>query len=145
MDTWVVDRSKTYGESDADGWAYASTLERLIDSFKMNNTVGKKSSTSMVRRRRWIRTRSCLSSTIRDSIELRIQELLTIRGKIETSVRDKRLDLMKIKEFEQKRKIKCIEMYNVKKAKLLAIVSEYKNYKSKLEHIKKVKSRFCTL
>lgn len=48
---WEIDKSKRFGESDADGYMYATNFERLLEMIRSQTTMGTPSAASLVRRR----------------------------------------------------------------------------------------------
>lgn len=55
---WLWDKSDTFGETDEDGWSYATTFDDLFASSRAKLLSGvKKPMTSLVRRRRLLRQR----------------------------------------------------------------------------------------
>ena len=63
---WTVDAtSKLYGGCDGDGWSYASSFETLFEQCSKQILSGEMGRLSLVRRRRWVRRRRCVTAAAR--------------------------------------------------------------------------------
>jgi hypothetical protein len=61
---WVWDMSGFYGETDEEGWSYATTFEDLFATSRAKCLSGqKKPMTSLVRRRRLLRQKQCVAGS----------------------------------------------------------------------------------
>lgn len=61
---WRPDTSShLYGEVDEEGWSYSNSLDTIIKQCCDRQLRGERSSLSMVRRRRWIRSSHCVDAT----------------------------------------------------------------------------------
>ena len=93
-----------YGTTDRYGWTYGTTFERLLDSLKNRKASGICTTTSLVRRRRWIRTRKCLSQTAKSSYINDIETLRAAYNRLDSAIHDKKEDLKRVLIFENHRK-----------------------------------------
>jgi hypothetical protein len=80
---WLVDKSKSFGNTDDEGWVYGPSFERIQENIKSLATSGSKSATWLFRKRRWYRNCKCVSKEIITEIESRINALHSARRDIE--------------------------------------------------------------
>lgn len=100
---WEVDHSKRYGECDAEGFMYGSSNDKLLESIRNKQTVGTTSSTSLVRRRCYIRPKICTSEAAREEHKKSIESYAATKSKLELSMKDKRQEMNAIVSFESSR------------------------------------------
>jgi hypothetical protein len=72
---------------------------------KERNGVGKNSTSSLVRTRRWIRERICVSDTAKLAHHEHIDKLISTRSLIESSLLDKKRNFESTLEYEKDRVI----------------------------------------
>jgi len=66
---WMWDNSGEYGQTDENGWSYATTFDDLFATSKARGLSGeKKPMTSLVRRRRLLRQRQCIPESPASSL-----------------------------------------------------------------------------
>ena len=63
FDEWEVDKSGAFGEVDEDGWSYATSFETLFEQTSKRTLLGEMGRMSLVRRRRWVRVKTCVDMT----------------------------------------------------------------------------------
>lgn len=104
LSEWVIDRSRSFGDVDDEGWAYGTSFESLLASIE-NKCTGSSSAgiKALVRRRRWVRTRGCISLKIYSSLQNRIKYLELTRCQIEAAVARQRENIVQIREFDAER------------------------------------------
>lgn len=69
---WAVDRSGKFGDTDAEGWSYGTTIEQLVEQTRLQALKADRSTANVMRRRRWVRCRKCV---IPDVIKLHIERV----------------------------------------------------------------------
>ena len=79
---WIIDLSGEYGGIDDDGWSYSTSFELGIESSKLRQLKCDRSSTNIFRRRRWIRSRVCTSTSVLAKHVERLEWVETIRTKV---------------------------------------------------------------
>ena len=62
--------SKSFGDTDAEGWVYGSSYERIDEMKASNNTLSVATTTTLFRKRRWKRTLTCVSKSFLEEIEV---------------------------------------------------------------------------
>jgi hypothetical protein len=112
MNEWTVDKSNSFGECDEDGWTYAPTMESLLEAYSNGKTVGEMTALSLVRRRRFIRSRICISFSLRESIESRMKLLMDTSQLLESHLKDKKEEFIALKEYEKARSLICRSGYS---------------------------------
>ena len=73
ISSWEVDLTGSYGQVDKEGWGYAVSFENLIDNTKNKCLSGEVGRLSIVRRRRWIRYRECVTAESKKEFAERMQ------------------------------------------------------------------------
>lgn len=100
---WAVDKSHAFGAHDAEGWYYGPSFERLAEIIQKRSGADVPSKTSLVRRRRWMRTMRCSSEEILEQINHRIEKVSNSRKNIEHAIREKEESLRSIQFYEENR------------------------------------------
>jgi len=103
MSDWVVDKSKTFGEVDADGWAYGPTVDSLIEAFSNGMSKAEMTALSVVRRRHLTRSRICVSFAIRESIEDKMARLVELSASLQAELTGKNSGFLALKDYERDR------------------------------------------
>jgi hypothetical protein len=98
-----VDKSNAFGAHDADGWYYGPNFERLSEIIQKRQGADVPSKTSVVRRRRWLRTMKCSSPEILEQIHHRIEKLNLNKKHLEIVIREKEESLRSIQFYEENR------------------------------------------
>ena len=129
MAKWVIDKSTLYGQTDTEGWAYASTLDGLQESYHNHTTSGEKKTTSLIRRRRWIRARICISSSVRENIAITISKLSTLKDEIDKTLRRKQADFAMIRTFERVRLTSYKDMANQNNSTIQSFVTVMRDFR----------------
>lgn len=105
MNEWTVVLSPEH--SDADGWIYASSLNDLSTC----NTQKEANTMSMFRRRKFIRSRICISHSIRDSIENQVSSLEATALLLAESLQDKQKEKSEFVAYEKTRSLRSRHIY----------------------------------
>lgn len=98
-----MDKTKSFGDTDSDGWVYGSSFEKIQEMIARTSTTGICSSTSLYRKRRWKRTMICVSKDIREELEARRENLTQTRRQVEEELRYKHTVADLINNYEKKR------------------------------------------
>lgn len=138
FDEWEVDLSRSFGETDEDGWAYASSHEKISEMIKFVCTSGIPTTTSLARRRRWRRTLVCVSQEAKLGIQSRREQITVVRQRIEASLHEKQAHVDKIKEYEEKRTTSHHQTYSLAFASILRSELILKEQVAKLKKLKQV-------
>jgi len=86
---WEVDMSGKFGGVDKDGWSYATSFETLFDNSVKQKSDGEMARFSLVRRRRWIRQRACVSAAATAAFEARVQYMNAFRYQLARIAQEK--------------------------------------------------------
>jgi hypothetical protein len=100
---WTVDHSGQFGATDSDGWVYDTTFDRLIEKILARKAIGVESSTDIVRRRRFIRARTCVTAEAKLSLQKKTAKLLAIRNKFVAALANKNTDFALTTQYERER------------------------------------------
>lgn len=104
LSEWVIDRSRSFGEVDEEGWAYGTSFESLLAAIENKCTGGSSAGIkALVRRRRYVRTRGCINLKLYTTLQTRIEYLESTRTLIERAVTLQRENVVKIREFDSER------------------------------------------
>jgi hypothetical protein len=102
-DKWTVDKSSSFGAHDADGWYYGPSFERLNEAIQKRTGADVAGKTSVVRKRRWLRTMKCNSPEILEQVQRRIEKLTLNRKNLEITIHEKEEALRSIQFYEENR------------------------------------------
>lgn len=105
---WKVDVSGKFGAVDSDGWSYGTTFESLIALSKQKKLKNERSTSNIVRRRRWIRVRICVSTQLNGIVSMKVIWVNTVCEKITEVIQINETNYMKLTEYNAKQK-KVIE------------------------------------
>ena len=94
--------SYRFGQPDPEGWYYGVSFDRLNEVMR-SRTAGPASATSLVRKRRWIRSIICRSPKINEALKERADFITLMRCNSEACQRDKEDTLKSVTEYEEKR------------------------------------------
>jgi hypothetical protein len=103
INEWSVDMSKSFGECDVDGWTYAATLDGLLEAFSNGNTCGEMTALSLVRRRRYVRHRICISQKVIGDMQSRIEILSAMSRNLKLALAAKEKELIIFQNYEKAR------------------------------------------
>lgn len=101
---WKVDKRNIFGEVDADGWSYAISFEALFDQSLRRALRKERNSRSLVRRRRWVRTRYCKSSKMIEKFAARVDWVTILREKIDAIAKKNHENFFLLSEYHV---VKC--------------------------------------
>jgi hypothetical protein len=135
---WTVDTSFSYGSTDPEGWAYGSSFDSLLEAIQANRSSGAKTTTSMVRRRRYIRLRSCVSAEANALLYTRTAALLGIRTRLEAALGDKRTSFARLMQFEKERAQLFYDKKSLFAYDIISAAGVLQNNISRLEDFKQV-------
>ena len=133
---WTIDKSHSFGATDPDGWAYETTFDRLIDDIKACKTSSVNKSTSIVRRRRYIRTRVCVTPEATAKMRARTTALLAIKNKFDLALLEKKTDYGNIMQYERERRKLCGDSWEKICDHVKRCHKAIKSNISKLEYVK---------
>lgn len=128
--------SSKYGQPDIEGWFYASTFDRLNEMFKSASGTGVASKTSLVRKRRWVRTMVCVAEEFCDSIRHRIEDIFTMRKNIEFAMKEKEQAVRAVKFYEENRSFVFSQSLHLATQGTLNTLSLLKDIGTKLKSMK---------
>lgn len=100
---WAVDTTSLYGTPDTEGWFYSASFDRIHEQMRNATASGLASATCTVRKRRWVRAITCISSELAKKIRERADRIVQIRVNIEKSLKDKEASLKSVSEYEAHR------------------------------------------
>lgn len=100
-----MDAGKRYGDTDTDGYIYASTNEGLLEMIRNRCTIGVAANTSIVRRRVMIRLKRCVNEPIKVELRRLIASYNDQKSILESSLSDKRSEMQTVVEFDEE---KCV-------------------------------------
>jgi hypothetical protein len=103
-DSWKIDRSGAFGLTDVDGWSYAGTFETLVENSTKKKLEGEMGRMSLVRRRRWVRKHSSVTTDAKKDFETRLNWAKDIRKRMEKIGAQKSIDYSAVSEYEFKRR-----------------------------------------
>ncbi len=135
---WTVDSSHSFGSTDPEGWAYGTTFDALIEAILANKASGAKQATSMVRRRRFIRARTCVSAEANALLYTRTTALLGIRTRLEAALGDKRTSFARIMQHEKERSQLFYDKKSLFSYDVISAGGVLQNNISRLEDLKQV-------
>ena len=135
---WTIDTSHSFGSTDSDGWAYETTFDRLVDSIRAGKAQGTNATTSIVRRRRFIRMRTCVTAEATAQMRARTTALLEIRNKFETALTEKKTNYALTMQYERERKRICGDSWKQMSDSVKECYRSMQSNISKLDYIKQV-------
>lgn len=135
---WQWDCSGYYGEFDEDGWSYANNFEELFKLTELRKLSAKKHPvTSLVRRRRLIRKRTCKLNSAEGSLYVAQGKWLSL---LENSLRNvihiQSIDVSSVTSYELNRSSSYNIAIPLLDKKLGHILATLGTYKSKLAQLK---------
>jgi hypothetical protein len=131
-----LDLSSRFGQPDNEGWFYASTFDRLGEMMKNATGTGIASKTSIVRRRRWVRSMICIADELNEAIKQRVDLILSIRRNIETTLKEKETAVRSVKFYEENRSFVFSQSLHLATQGTLNTLSLLKELASKLKNLK---------
>lgn len=103
-DGWDVDLTQSHGNVDSEGWSYASSFDFLVESSLKKRLDGEMGRLSLVRRRRWIRRRVCVTNKAKELFQEHVIWAQKIRGNLEAIVATQDNYNLHLLEYETQRK-----------------------------------------
>jgi len=103
---WILWPGTSLLTRDRDGWLYGKSYGEIESQVQDGLDCGSDEvrKASSVRRRRWIRTRKCVSEEAREVVKAELLWLGSIVMRLKTSLRSKREDHIAMLTFEEQRK-----------------------------------------
>lgn len=102
---WTIDKSRSYGTPDAEGWVYGPTFDRIAQNVLSTTASGVPSSICLCRKRRWNRTMVCSSSSILQGVLDRARDIKIERVRTQQFMVDNSKYVELLEPFERKRKV----------------------------------------
>ena len=102
---WEVDHSKRYGDTDAEGFMYATTNEKLLENIRNRCSSGANNTTSLVRRRVYVRPKICTTDAARDELGQLVTAIAVRKDLLEETMQEKRNEMNVILKYENSRDI----------------------------------------
>mmetsp|Transcript_8422 Transcript_8422/g.12541 ORF Transcript_8422/g.12541 Transcript_8422/m.12541 type:complete len:796 (+) Transcript_8422:25-2412(+) len=133
---WTIDTSHSFGPTDSEGWCYGVTFERLLAAIASNSTSAEDQSSCMVRRRRWIRERVCVSEEALAEHQEQVDYLLDARARMEEALRCRKEDFEMVSRYEAEREAAFAKASERYVEDMDEAVADFKRYKFKLEAIR---------
>ena len=97
---WTIDTTCSFS-TDEEGWAYGHTWDRLFEAIQKNlSTVD--STTTLVRRRKWIRGRVCVTSSAMEQLQEERDSIISQYNTIKTMIHNKCADYERISSHHEK-------------------------------------------
>ena len=141
---WSVDSTCTIGTCDENGWTYDMTWDRLLEaSRKGEGQVDFKG--AMVRRRRWIRSRVCVSEEAKQDLQTALDLLTSERSKIEACLLEMHSEYNLLMQYEKERGAVSEHITNMATNSLTKSISSLKFFLLKLGQIKQVTVLCCSV
>ena len=105
---WELDEENRYGEVDSEGFCYAMSNEKCLESLRAKSSVGVSSSSTMVRRRCYVRPKVCSTEAGKLELKRQLEAFVVKKSRLDISTKDKRAEIQSVVVFEQRRE----DMYN---------------------------------
>jgi len=134
--SWEIDTSGKYGECDSEGWSYATSFDILVEQTRLHDLRSDKNSSSMMRRRRWIRNRRCV---IPDVVKLhveRVEWIDSIRHKIQEVQAMDASNKIKLNEYSINQKEAIEKVIVATDNNILEVIHEFDDKIEKLQALK---------
>ena len=103
VDEWSLDGSDYFGTPDGEGWFYAASFDRLNESLRQRSAVGIQAKTSLVRKRRWLRTATCTTPLLIRVIQRRIEGLTHMMANMDSYLKEKEHSIKTLRFYEENR------------------------------------------
>ena len=110
---WTVDTSGKFGSTDAEGWSYATSFETLFENSIKGKSDGEMRSLSLVRRRRWVRVRQCVSTPATAAFEKQVQVMNAFKNFLNEILSKKEADFAALQKYHQEKveRLKAVSKY----------------------------------
>jgi hypothetical protein len=126
-----IDISGRFGNNDKEGWFYGSSFESLFESIRRGKG-GEESSTSVVRRRRWVRSKKCVSQELIEDFKQKFSAVRAEAERLKVSTRKRQKNNVAI-EFYEKRRLQAYQWSSTLAAnKSIELVVVFKEFRDKL-------------
>lgn len=96
---WTIDTTCSF-TTDEEGWAYGHTWDRLFEAIQKNLSTSD-SSTTLVRRRKWIRGRVCVTSSAMEQLQGQRDAIISQYNTIKTMIHNKCADYERISSHHE--------------------------------------------
>ena len=132
--------SGQFGTTNSDGWVYDTTFDRLIEKIMARKAIGVESSTDIVRRRRYIRARTCVTAEAKLDLQKKTAKLLGIRNKFVSALANKNTDFALTTQYERERSRQFTDACGEYETAIARAAAAIKENIRRLESAKQVKS-----
>jgi len=100
---WDVDHSKRYGETDAQGYCYGSSNERVLEKMIGCCSSDTPTTSSIIRRRCYVRTKVCTSDVANETWRKQLIGCSNTKRRLEENAEEKAAEWRYIVEFGSRR------------------------------------------
>ena len=135
----MLDKSNAFGGHDSEGWYYGPSFDRLNEIIYQRTGAAMPSKTSVVRRRRWLRTMRCSAPEILEQIRQRIDKLVVFRKNLEFILREKEESLKSVQFYEENRAFVFDQSLNLATQGTVATFAVLKDLFFKLKRLYQVR------
>ena len=129
---WQIDKRKSYGSCDENGWYYAPSVGKLEEDMSKGTASGSASTLSIIRRRRYTRSRICVSYTIRETINSQMKLLNDTHTMLESTLYCRQQECSAFKDYERARISRCKTGYFRINSQISSYMLSIKDYREKL-------------
>ena len=144
---WVLWPGTMSLTSDRDGWMYGKGYPDIVKQVQQGEDSGSSDEVrrgATVRRRRWIRTRRCVTPKAQDVVRAELVWLRSIVESLKVSMRSKREDHLVLAAFEEQRARAYKEARTASAHRVIAFKDVLVKYQDNLATMKVIQSR-CIL
>lgn len=138
VNEWTLDTSGAYGEHDSDGWYYAGTFDGIAEMLKTKSGSAAAAKTSLVRKRRWVRSMRCTSVELTIQMNNRIQRVATMRKHVEAALLEKELSMKNVGFYEENRDFVFDQSLSLATRGTIATLATLKDLVVKLKRLSQV-------
>lgn len=135
---WSVDKSVpfAFGSCDEDGWSYAHSFDALFNDSLKKVLTGEMGRLSLVRRRRWIRTRRTATAAAKRHFQHLIFLNQSLRQRLDMVSSSKESDFAVLVQFENKRRVQFEEAISLADTVLYETIAMLEGVGEKLGSMK---------
>ena len=132
MNDWSVDVKSCPRQCDKEGWSYAASLDKLVEAMERGLAKGEKSTLSIVRRRRFTRSRIAISYSTQESIYTHMEMLGSMSGALRLAITERQREFAAFKNHEKVRSLHCRSGYYRINNQIYAFMAILKDYCDRL-------------
>jgi hypothetical protein len=136
---WVLWPGTMSLTSDRDGWMYGKGYPDIVKQVQQGEDCGSSDEVrrgATVRRRRWIRTRRCVTPKAQDVVRAELVWLRSIVERLKASMRSKREDHLVLVAFEEQRSRAYKEARTASAHRVIAFKDVLVKYQDNLANMK---------